>query len=342
MRSLNKEKIRKNYEVKKFELSKEHNKQQDELNIDLARRNMVGQGPAIKQYLELYENHVKELGEIYLNSLLQSIDGEGIIDENLKICIIKESDNFIDREIRSKNNSLISYAKARNKIGAIEKSISNQFTERAFRLKKYFSDKLIIKIDDLNRKILDEKNTKNQLKKDKVTQSINWIKNNRILSIVVLFGIIIIAIGSFTDSLTKIKSFLDVSYNNKNNIPEITIHIKLINQTEADILLNPLCKYEIGESVYWNYIFHSQGRILLNPISNSISSTDSILIASSEVSDFILKIPNPEDYQKLIKKGSANIYIEIRNIENSKGWEGAAPFETESLKKYYLPIVLKN
>ena len=79
--------------------------------------------------------------------MLQSIDGEGIIDENLKNCIIKESDNFINREIKSKNNSLTSYVKASNKIGAIETSISNQFTEKTFRLKKYFLNKLLIQIE---------------------------------------------------------------------------------------------------------------------------------------------------------------------------------------------------
>jgi len=305
---------------------------------------MVRQGPAIKQYLELYEKQVIELGEIYIDSLNSSIDGDGIIDEKLKNYIIKESNNFIDREIKRRNELLNNYARVGGKISSIGNSISKKFSEKAFRLKKYFSDKLLIQIDDLNKKILEEENAKNQLNQDKVTQGIKWLKNNPILSIVIILGIIIIAIGSFTDSLTKIKSFININSNieKKNKIPEIYIHVKLINQTETDILLNPLCKYEIGEAYYWNYVLHSQGRILLNPISNSISSTDSILVASKKVLDFILKIPNPEDYIKLVTKGSANLYIEIRNIDNSKSWEGAAPLEIESLKKYYLPIFLKN
>ena len=45
MRSLNKEKIRKNYEVKKFELSKVHKHELNDLKIDLFRRNIT---PGIK------------------------------------------------------------------------------------------------------------------------------------------------------------------------------------------------------------------------------------------------------------------------------------------------------
>lgn len=80
----------------------------------------------------------------------------------------------------------------------------------------------------------------------KVQSKIQYISNHRLGYLLILVGIFVISIGSFTDALDKIITFSKtyIPSNTENNSPEDTIrkYFRLINENEYDVSWNMLTK----------------------------------------------------------------------------------------------------
>lgn len=176
---------------------------------------------------------------------------------------------------------------------------------------------------------------------DRTNTIISKIKNHRILSIIIVFGIIIIGLGQVTDSFTKIENFLfPKSSLIKQDDEFLSVLIKVKNGFNRTFELNPLCEYEIMESEMNMINILSKGRFHLR--ANNDSSINEFIIKPNETKDYIVSFPNPKLYSLLLDRGSANIHFILRSNDLKDFFICSAPFDRISLKKYFVECRLDS
>ncbi len=157
-------------------------------------------GPAISEEFDIRFKYLKELAHEYMKIYLDVLAPENtLISDELLNYILEKTKENLNGLILGIRQTIDDY-----------KKMNKRFNIDGH-LKRKLDEKLIGVVQEIRRDLLIEQDKRNlnatttsSSEKTLVDRWLRKFKNNRILSIIIIFGIIIIAIGTFTDALRNI------------------------------------------------------------------------------------------------------------------------------------------
>ena len=148
-----------------------------------------------------------------------------------------------------------------------------------------------------------------------VDMYISWLKNNRIIAVIVVIGVVIIGIGSVTDSLGTIFSYFRAEQEAPENEKAwVDIQFEMINNSSEKIKISNLVEYYVTESDGPIIHEYPRGRVILNRFPTNIELQNTIKAGKSGY--FTFEFPKSKTYQDLLLRGSGNVHFFI--IEEGK------------------------
>lgn len=295
---------------------------------------------------ELKGKHFRSSLDIIIECLINTFPQNTTIDKSDKEEIEKIFNSYSSRIIESEKNGLISVLASRGlqKGSSVVTDSIKAFENQLNKVKLYSRDVLhssIISHNEnvlLNDKKIDDLNSKTLSRTDNILFK---IKNHRYISILLVSGIILIALGQVTDSFKIIKEFF---FPNTTAVLQekdsLSILIKVYNEFNKDFELNPLSEYEIVESEGAIMKVLSHGRLHLFPSKGN--SDDDFILKPKTTKEYTVTFPNPKMYSTILDRGSANIHFILRSSDLSKFFICSAPFDRISLRKYFLECKLDS
>lgn len=152
------------YEVQIKELREKHSGERRLLFDDLQRRNMRRQGPGYQQINDLVSKQIKEVTEMYVDSLLSTIDeSERVKDEGEKE-LIHDMVNFLEATVESENNGIRSRLHADGWINdkAFSEAMLRALPNKSLATRQYLTNKIRLKVRNVNDTV--DKKHKNPIK----------------------------------------------------------------------------------------------------------------------------------------------------------------------------------
>jgi hypothetical protein len=147
-------------------------------------------------------------------------------------------------------------------------------------------------------------NTKILIGTNIVDKTIRRLKRNKLLGMVILVGIIIISLATFTDSIkivyeNYVKPFVNEDSNDENILESITLSLKLSNNNRFEVYVNKLGEYYVisPTSPSSEEVLYS-GKIELK-VNSSISSDDIMIVEYNSSS--LCRIYNYSPIAKLFR-----------------------------------------
>src|ERR1035437_7708921 len=165
---------------------------------------------------------------------------------------------------------------------------------------------------------------------------LTWFKNHQLFGAVILVTMIITGVGAFTDSITKISSFISRNQTPKTEEP-IMLTVRVTNSTDKPRTIESFSQYSLVTSDVAMMRILSEGRVELVP---TTSTTESFTIPSRRSRDFTVTMPHFAGYYQILEFGGANLYIAIRPTDTSKVALASAIFQRAALKRYFVPVDL--
>lgn len=86
------------FRIKSFDLPEKFKIEEQQLLNDFSKRGMLQSGPYLVALLELYFKQTREIGEIYVSSLIDAIEKNKFIDRSLKGSLNKLLIKFIGNQ----------------------------------------------------------------------------------------------------------------------------------------------------------------------------------------------------------------------------------------------------
>lgn len=332
--------------ILRFDLDANHSKEFNDF-CELHRKNGTDKGSYFYDLRsEIKEKHFRSILENIIQCLISTFPLNTMIEKVEKEEMENIFHKYSNRIIEDEKNGFQSVMASRGLLSgsSIVVDTIKAFEYQLNRIKSYSKDILYSSIKSHNENV--------ELMKQKMEKSVSTpmnrtdnilskIKNHPLLSIIIVFGIILIAIGQATESFTKIIDFIfpkdQTVINNKESL---LVLIKVNNRFGNNFELNPLCEYEIDESDIAVINILSKGRLHLIPKADN--SINDFLIKPNETKEYELIFPNPQMYSSLLDRGSANIYFILRSKDLKLFFICSAPFDRISLKKYFVECNLDS
>lgn len=332
--------------ILRFDLDANHSKEFKDF-CELHRKNGTDRGSYFYDLRsEIKGKHFRSILENIIQCLINTFPLNTMIEKAEKEEIENIFHKYFNRIIEDEKNGLQSVMASRGlqSGSSIVVDTIKAFEYQLNRIKSYSKDILYSSIKGHNENV--------ELMKQKVEKSVSTpmnrtdnilskIKNHPILSIIIVLGITLIAIGQATDSFTKIRDFIfPKTIAIKQEEESLSVLIKAKNGFNKKFELNPLCEYEIMESEIARINILSQGRLHLIP--KTANSDDEYIIEPNKVKEYIVTFPNPKMYSTLLDRGSANIHFILRSNDLKSFFICSAPFDRISLKKYFVECKLDS
>lgn len=147
-------------------------------------------------------------------------------------------------------------------------------------------------------------------------QIINRLKNNKAIAILIVLGLVLIGIGSVTDSASNIWKLFG-STEPEVVKPEYSIGISVKNETNESKHIFNFAEFFITESEILMMREHSKGRVFLRKIGGKGLSEDYVIPANGKVT-YQAMMPNLSGYVALMERGGANIHFVIQSTESKE------------------------
>lgn len=174
------------FRVKSCDLPEKFKIEEQQLRNDFSKRGMLQSGPYLVALLELYFKQTREIGEIYMSSLIEAIEKDKFIDKCLQDKLSKLLIRFLgnkNSEIRRKLEIEVNRQQlGNNLLHSIELKQSNKYIQ----VMNLLRDKLYLEIDNKN-EIFKNKNlepaSKKHYEKQKRTYFVDLTRINELRSI---------------------------------------------------------------------------------------------------------------------------------------------------------------
>jgi len=174
---------------------------------------------------------------------------------------------------------------------------------------------------------------------NRVDRILSRIKNIRIVAPCVILGIIVIAIGTFTDAIDKIYSFVgNVHYSKiaENSSREsLSITIRVTNQGDKDIVIYSYVKYFLTEEQGVIVQEYKGGRLKLQPLSDS-TSADTYKIIPNQTRIFSATLTPYLVNSELLARGAGNMHIQLEVVDSKEIHLESIPFIRDAMRKGYV------
>lgn len=167
---------------------------------------------------------------------------------------------------------------------------------------------------------------------------LKFLKNNRIVAAIIILVVIIISIGQLTDSFGRILSlFNSDSHVEQTFDGDLSVSLRIINTGDIDVTIHPLCEYYLAESNGPMIQQIDKGRLYLKSVDPATLELDLVIEPGDSLWAKVV-FRSPEMYQVLLARGSANLHLILRPADGQDFWIQSAPFDKESLSRYYVPF----
>lgn len=135
--------------VKMDGIAIEHKNEQSQLTSEFITKGMIKSGIYLKALLSLFIKQTRHHTELFFESLIEAIEPGKPINEDLKNTLIKRISNFIQQQINMKKSD-ISCIIIANQLDSvlIQSTIFNRIENEQIRIVNYFSDKLLLKLEE--------------------------------------------------------------------------------------------------------------------------------------------------------------------------------------------------
>jgi hypothetical protein len=330
--------------IYQFELN---DKQKNEFNkfIDSHRLNGSNKGSIFFNLRsKIKEKHFKEYLAIIIKSIIESYSEPNIIDKadviKLDNLFLSYANHFIEQEKSGLQSVFASQGYQLD--SSLVKDNVKAYENRLYSIVSFSKDILHSTIQEHNEKIkfINTDIQSNLEVKTKTDKMLFNLENNKVISIIIVIGIFIIAVGNITNSFTNIRTFLFPNSSSiiKNEL--LFAHIKITNRLRNNFELHPLCEYKIAESTGAIMKILSHGRIhLTSQLNDTITN---FLIKPKETKDVYAIFPDTKMNSLLLDQGTANIYFIFNSLDLRNYYMCFAPFERTSLRNYFIECTIDS
>jgi hypothetical protein len=164
-----------------------------------------------------------------------------------------------------------------------------------------------------------------------VDKYLYWIKGHKLLAIIIVLGIIVIAVGNFTDAIQKITGFVSSRIGRGiSGGSDIYLNIKVKNETQDRVHILPFMTYYVTEN---NIILSNipTGRIAL-----PAKGEEDLTVPPKGERIYRLGIPPFLSRSYQFQSGKADIGFRINTAEKHEIDIQTIPLMREAFEKYYV------
>jgi hypothetical protein len=144
-------------------------------------------------------------------------------------------------------------------------------------------------------------------------QIINRLKNNKLIAILIALGVVLIGVGTVTDSASNLWKLFG-SKDAEVITLQHSIGISVKNETNQDKRIFNFSEFFLTESEVLMIREHSKGRVFLKKVGGKGLSEDYVIPANGEVT-YQAVLPNLAQYEALMERGGENIHFVIQSTE---------------------------
>jgi len=165
-----------------------------------------------------------------------------------------------------------------------------------------------------------------------VNNHIEKLKSHKWLSILIAIGVIVIALGSFTDAIGKISGFLNSVTSQPHNNEKISLHFKIINDRDEQVEIRPFAKYFLTEDEGAVIQEYEGGRLVLK----SIDESSTHIIKANQTKGYYAIIPDSVAKSRLMERGAGTLHVELKLIGDNDSRLESIPLLKEAIEMYHL------
>ncbi|MGZ8212893.1 MAG: hypothetical protein ACXWTP_00125 [Methylosarcina sp.] len=162
---------------------------------------------------------------------------------------------------------------------------------------------------------------------------LDWVKNHKWLGIVVALGMVVIAVGNFTDSIGKITQFINSLSDTSPQKETISLLIKVKNERDVKIEISPFVRYYLTEDKGAMIQEYDGGRLLLKPIEVEDKNNPNI-ISPHNKREYLVILPDSLVNSRLLERGSGNMHVNLTVIGENKIYLESFPLLKEAFTKF--------
>lgn len=148
---INRERLDRLFQVKVDGLYEKQRYEKNELHAKFSKQGLLNSGIFLNAVLSLCISQIRQLSEIYLDSIIEAIKGHDPINKNSQKSLITILNRYISHNVSLKQVDLqAAFVTSQLDSPSIEATINNKYSSEGIRLKRFFDDKLILKIENYN------------------------------------------------------------------------------------------------------------------------------------------------------------------------------------------------
>jgi len=153
---------------------------------------------------------------------------------------------------------------------------------------------------------------------------------------VILIAGIVLGLMVFSDKIVKRRD----PFHRETDSDSICLQLRIRNNTGGSRTIESSIEYSIVEKIILMVHEHSQGNLMLTPLSASASG--SFTIPAGEERDYRATLPEISGYEQLVQRGTYKVRVLVRRADTKTMVAGLVPFTRNAFKKYYITIDLRE
>ena len=148
-----------------------------------------------------------------------------------------------------------------------------------------------------------------------------------------------IAIGNFTDAISKITQFANTVVNGEQEREAISLIVKIRNDRDEEINISPFVRYFVTEDTGMMLQEYEGGRLSLKPIDVKNSNKPNT-IPARQVQGYYGVLPDALSNSELMERGAGNMHVNLTVVGDDQVHLETFPLLREAFHQYNIEFII--